>query len=117
MRRLNHSFCHGVAAYSALASAPIVHSNLALIMAGLTCVYAGWFHGRRLAAFLGGIIVAVAGWTTVGILGSPEVGVGIFSMVPFALLVILPEATAAYVVGRVAFTLARRNVDRTRDEQ
>jgi hypothetical protein len=72
-----------------------------LFIAGLICVYAGWFRRRYLASFLGGIIVAVISWTTIAILSSPEVGVGVFFMVPFALLVILPEAVAAYVVGRV----------------
>jgi hypothetical protein len=48
------------------------------------------------------------GWTTIGILSSPGVGFGVFFMVPFALLVILPTALAAYVVGRVIFTIAYR---------
>jgi hypothetical protein len=55
-----------------------------LIVAGLICVYAGWYRRAYLASFLRGIIVAVVGWTTVGILSSPEVGVGVFFMVPFA---------------------------------
>lgn len=101
MRGWNNSFVHGAAAYSAYASAPLVHSNVSWIVAGLICVYAGWFRQAYLASFLGGIIVAVVGWTTVGILSSPGAGFGVFFMVPFALLVILPTALAAYMVGRV----------------
>jgi hypothetical protein len=116
MRRLNNAFIHGVAAYSAFASAPIVHSNLTLFVAGLACVYAGWHRRGNLASFLGGIIVAVVGWTTIGILSSPDVGIGVFFMVPFALLVILPEAVAAYVLGRVIFMIVHRSFDRTQGD-
>jgi hypothetical protein len=114
IRSLNNSFVHGAAAYSAYASAPFVHNDLSWIMAGLICVYAGWFHRAYLASFLGGITVAVLGWTTLGVLSSPDVGFGVFFMVPFALLVILPTALAAYVLGRVIFTIVHRREKRAR---
>ncbi|SDF50733.1 hypothetical protein SAMN05428966_11691 [Massilia sp. PDC64] len=111
--RLNNSFIHGVAAYSAFASPPYFHSNLAWWLAAMICVYAGWHHRRNVAAFLGGIVLAILGWTTFGILSSPGVGAGVFFMVPFALLVLLPEALAAYVVGRVLFMIAHRSIGST----
>lgn len=105
IRSMNNSFVHGAAALSVHASTPFVHHKLALIVAGLICVYAGWFHRAYLASFLGGIIVAVVVWTAIVILSTPELGIGVFVMVPFALSVILPIALAAYVVGRVIFTV------------
>ena len=110
---LNNSLIHGVAAYSAFASAPFVHSNLTWFLAGIICVYAGWHQRRNLAAFFGGIMLAILGWITFAILGSPDVGAGVFFMVPFALLVLLPVAVAAYVAGRVLFKIAHRSVDGT----
>jgi hypothetical protein len=107
-RNFNNSFVHGVAAYSAYALGPFVHSRVSLIAACLICVYAGWFRQAYLASFLGGVIVAVVGWTAAGILSSPEVGFGVFFMVPFALLVILPTVLAGYVIGRIILTIAHR---------
>lgn len=98
--KLNRPFVHGAAAYSACASAPYVHSRISLVMACLVCVYAGWCRQAYLASFLGGIIVAIVGWTLAGILGSPGIGIGVFFMVPFALLLILPAALVAYVLGK-----------------
>lgn len=105
---LNNSFAHGAAAYSAYALGPMLHSQIFLIAAGLICVYAGWFRKAYLASFLGGVIVAVLGWTAGGILSSPEVGFGVFFMVPFALLVVLPTVVAGYVIGRIIFTIGHR---------
>jgi len=105
---LNNSFVHGAAAYSAYALGPFLHSKVGLIAACLICVYAGWFRQAYLASFLGGVIVTVVGWTAEGILSSPEVGFGVFFMVPFALLVILPTVLAGYVIGRIIFTIAHR---------
>jgi len=42
-------------------------------------------------------------------LSSPEVGIGVFFMVPFALLVILPAVLAGYVIG-ILFTIAHRKI-------
>jgi hypothetical protein len=108
MRRLNNSFVHGALAYSAYAWAPLLLGKAAWIVAALLCLYAGWCRQAYLASFLGGVIVAVVGWTAIGILSSPEVGVGVFFMVPFALSVILPTALAGYLLGRVIFALVRR---------
>jgi hypothetical protein len=107
-RNLNNSFVHGAAAYSAYTLAPYVQSWASLILAFLICVYAGWFRQAYLASFLGGVIVSVVGWTAAGILSSPEVGFGMFFMVPFALLVILPTVLVGYVIGRVVFTVTHR---------
>jgi hypothetical protein len=107
-RSLNNSFAHGAAAYSAYALGPFVHSQVSLIAACLICVYAGWFRQAYLASFLGGVIAAVVGWTAAGILISPEAGFGVFFMVPFALLVILPTALGGYVIGRIIFTIMHR---------
>ena len=111
-RSLNNAFMHGVAAYSAFASAPLFHSNLTWLAAAAICVYAGWHRRANLAAFLGGIGVAVVGWTTIGVLRSPDVDANTFLVVPFALLVLVPQALAAYVVGRAVFTIVRRRRDR-----
>jgi hypothetical protein len=81
---------------------------MSLILAFLICVYAGWFRQAYLASFLGGVIVSVVGWTAAGVLSSPEVGFGVFFMVPFALSVILPTVLAGYVIGRVIFKIAHR---------
>lgn len=105
---LNISFVHGAAAYSAYVLGAFLHSQVGLIAACLICVYAGWFRQAYLASFLGGVIVAVVGWTATGILSSPEVDFRVFFMVPFALLVILPTVLAGYVIGRIIFTIARR---------
>jgi hypothetical protein len=105
---LNNSFVHGAAAYSAYALGPVVHSQVGLIAACLICVFAGWFRQVYLASFLGGVIVAVVSWTAAGILSSPEAGFGVFFMVPFALLVILPTVLAGYFIGRMMFTIAHR---------
>jgi hypothetical protein len=105
-RNLNNSFVHGATAYSAYALGPFVHSQVSLIAACVICIYAGWFRQAYLASFLGGVIVGVVGWTAAGILTSPEVGFGVFFMVPFALLVILPTVLAGYVIGRIIFTIA-----------
>jgi hypothetical protein len=107
-RNLNNSFVHGAAAYSAYALGPFVHSQVSLTVASLTCVYAGWFRQAYLASFLGGVIVAIIGWTAAGILGSPKAGFGVFFMLPFALLVILPTVLAGYVIGRILFSIAHR---------
>lgn len=107
-RILNNSFVHGAAAYSAYALGPFVHSRVSLIAACLICVYAGWAHQAYLASFLGGVIVAVVGWTAAGILSSPEAGFGVFFMVPFALLVILPAGLGGYVIGKIIFTIAHQ---------
>ncbi len=111
VRNLNCSFVHGAAAYSACALGPFVQSWVSLIAAGLICVYAGWFRQAYLASFLGGVIVAVVGWTAAGILSSPEVSFGMFFMVPFALLVILPTVLGGYVIGRIIFTIAHRDTN------
>jgi hypothetical protein len=108
LHRLNHSFVHGVAAYAAYASGPIVHNNMGLILACLICVYAGWCRQAYLAAFLGGVITAVVGPIVMTVVGSPDVGAGVFFMVPFALALVLPVALAGYAIGRVAFTMAGR---------
>lgn len=105
---LNNSFLHGAAAYSAYVFGGFLHSQVGLIAACLICVYAGWFRQAYLASFLGGVIVAVVGWTAAGILSSPEVGFGVLFMVPFALSVILPTVLAGYVIGRIIFTIAHR---------
>jgi hypothetical protein len=110
MRRLNNSFVHGALAYSAYAWGPLLLGKASWVVAALLCVYAGWFRRAYLAAFLGGVIVAVVGWTAVGILSSPEVGVGVFFMVPFALLVILPTALAGYLLGRMIAAIANPRV-------
>ena len=107
-RNLISSFVHGAAAYSAYALGPFLHSQVGLIAACLICVYAGWFRQAYLASFLGGVIVAVVGWTAAGILSSPEVGFRVFFMVPFALSVILPTVLAGYVLGRIIFAIAHR---------
>lgn len=109
---LNSSFVHGVATYSAYAIGPFLHSPVGLIASCLICVYAGWFRQAYLASFLGGVIVAVVGWTAAGILSSPEVGFGVFFMVPFALSVILPTVLAGYVIGKIAFTISHRKPNR-----
>ena len=109
---LNNSFMHGGAAYSAFASAPLFHSNLTWLVAAMICVYAGWHRRANLAAFLGGIIAGVVVWATVGVLHSPDVGASTFLFVPFALLVLLPQALGAYVVGRAVFMIVRRRRDR-----
>jgi hypothetical protein len=44
---------------------------------------------------------ADVGWTITGILSSPDVGAGVFFMVPFALSIILPTALIPYVAGRI----------------
>jgi hypothetical protein len=75
-------------------------------------MYAGWHQRAHLAALLGGIVVAVVGWTTIGVLRSPDVGANTFLAVPLGLLVLLPQALAAYVVGRAVFTIVRRRHDR-----
>jgi len=106
--RLNNSFVHGVAAYSAYALTPFVHGSAGSIVAGLVCVYAGWRRQAYLASFLGGIIVAVVGWTVVGMLSLPSPGIGVFFMVPFALLVILPVALVGYVLGKAIRVIAQR---------
>lgn len=106
--KLNNSFAHGAAAYSAYALAPFVQSWVSLVLAFLICVYAGWSRHAYLASFLGGVIVAVVSWTTVGILSSHGTGFGVFFMVPFALPVILPTVLAGYVIGRFLFTIAHR---------
>ena len=105
---------HGVAAYSAFASAPFFHGNLTWLVAAMICVHAGWHQRAHLAAFLGGIVVAVVGWAAIGILRTPDVGANILLVVPFGLLVLLPPALAAYVVGRVAFMIVRRRRGRMR---
>jgi hypothetical protein len=107
-RYVNNSFVHGAAAYSAYALGPFVHSMASLILAGLICVYAGWFRQAYLASFLGGVIVAVVSWTFVGMLSLPEPGFGVFFMVPFALLVILPTVLAGYVIGKIIFAITHR---------
>ena len=56
--------------------------------------------------------MAVVGWTTIGVLRSPDVDANTFLVVPFALLVLVPQALAAYVVGRAVFTIVRRRRDR-----
>lgn len=90
-RNFNNSFVHGAAAYSAYVLGPFVFSRLSLglIAPCLICMYAGWFRKAYLASFLGGVIVAVVSWTAAGILSSSGVDLGMFFMVPFALLVIL----------------------------
>lgn len=111
MRAVSHftnAFVHGAAAYSTYALAPFLQSQVSLVLALLICVHAGWCRQAYLAAFLGGVIVAVVGWTAVGILSSPEVGFGVFFMVPFALLVILPTVLAGYLVGKAISTIAQR---------
>ena len=113
-RGLNNSFMHGVAAYSAFASAPLFHGHLTWLVAAMICGYAGWHQRAYLAAFLGGIVVAVVGWTTIGVLRSSDVGANTFLVVPLGLLVFLPPALAAYVVGRVAFMIVRRRSGRMR---
>jgi hypothetical protein len=105
-QKLNNSFVHGVAAYSAYALAPLVHSWVSLILAFFICVYAGWFRHAYLASFLGGVVLAVISLTAVGILSSPGTGFGVFFMVPFALLVILPTVLAGYLIGRCIFRIA-----------
>lgn len=115
IRGLNNSFVHGAAAYSVYALAPFVHGNLSWILAGLICMYAGWFRRAYLAAFLGGIIVAVVVWTTVGALSLPGTGFGVFFMVPFALLVILPVALVAYTTGKIISALVDRRAKRIGD--
>jgi hypothetical protein len=107
-RNLNNSFVHGAAAYSAYALGPFVQSIVSMMLAGLICVYAGWFRQASLASFLGGVIVAVVSWTFVGMLSLPEPGFGIFFMVPFALLVTLPTVLAGYVIGKIAFAITHR---------
>jgi len=107
-RNLHNSFVHGAAAWSAYALGPFVQSRVSLIAACLICVYAGWFRQAYLASFLGGVIVAVVGWTTVGIMSSPDAGSGVFFMVPFALLAILPTVLVGYVIGKLLFTMTHR---------
>lgn len=107
-RNFNNSFVHGAAAYSAYALGPFVHSPVTLILAGLICVYAGWFRKAFLALFLSGVIVAVVSWTFVGMLSLPEPGFGVFFMVPFAMLVILPTVLAGYGIGKIIFTITHR---------
>ena len=51
-RNFNNSFVHGVAAYSAYALRAFIHSMVSLILAGLICVYAGWFRQAYLASFV-----------------------------------------------------------------
>jgi hypothetical protein len=60
--RLNNSFIHGAAAYSASALGPFVHGSAGMIVACPICVYAGWCRQAYLASFLGGIIVALVGY-------------------------------------------------------
>lgn len=110
LHRFNNSFVHGAAAYSANMLVPYMQSWVAWILAFLICVYAGWFRQSYLASFLGGVIVSVVGWTAIGILISPEVGFGtiFIFMIPFALSVILPEALAGYVIGRIVSKIAHR---------
>jgi membrane-bound ClpP family serine protease len=115
-RKFNNSCVHGAAAYSAYALGPIVHSPVTLILAGLICVYAGWFRQAYLASFLGGVIVAVVSWTFVGMLSLPEPGFGVFFMVPFALLVILPTVLAGYVIGKIIFSITHRRDKRAESD-
>lgn len=109
-RNFNNSFVHGVAAYSACLMAPLVQSSVSMALAFGICVYAGWCRQAYLASFLGGVIVSVVGWTAAGILTSPEVGSGMYFifMVPFALSVMLPEALAGYVIGKIVSKITHR---------
>lgn len=106
----NISFVHGVCAYSIFAIGPFLHSNASSLMALLLCTFAGWFRRAYLLSFIGGIIVSVIAWTAVGVIASSGTGVGVFFMVPFALVVILPIAIAAYFVGRFIFSITHRKV-------
>jgi hypothetical protein len=81
---------------------------ISLILAGLICVYAGWFRQACLVSFLAGVIVAVVSWTFVGMLSLLEPGFGVLFMVPFALLVILPTVIAGFVIGKIVFTMTHR---------
>jgi hypothetical protein len=104
-RNFNNSFVHGVAAYSAYTLSAFLPSQLGPIAAFFLCVYAGWFSRACLASFLGGVTVAVIASTTMGAL---EVGFGVFFMVPFALLVILPAVLGGYIIGKIIFTIMHR---------
>ena len=42
-------------------------------------------------------------------LSLPEPGFGVFFMVPFALLGILPTVLAGYVVGKIFFTITHKS--------
>ena len=105
LRIFDKSFVHGVITYSAYSLGPFLESRLCAIVAFLFCVYAGWSIRSYLPSFLGGVIVAVVIWTAAGAL---EVGFGVFFMVPFALLVILPTALAGYMIGKIIFMITRR---------
>lgn len=103
----NNSFVHGAAAYLSIAAGSVFGIG-GLLLAGIISVYAGWCRQAYLASFLGGVIVAVLGCTAVGALSLPGNGFGVFFMVPFALLIILPATAAGYLVGRFIFTIAHR---------
>jgi hypothetical protein len=105
VRNLNNSFVHGFTAYAAYASAPFTHSILSWVLAGLISIYAGWMRQAYLAAFLGGVIVAVVVLTGAGIFSAPGTPVAVLFMVPFALLLILPAALAGYAVGKIMFAI------------
>ncbi len=107
MRSLNNSFVHGAVAYSALALAPYLQSRWSWIFAATFCVYAGWFHKSCLSSFLGGVIVAVAGYAAVATLSLDGDG-GLFFMSGVALLLILPTMAAGYGVGKIIFVLSHR---------
>lgn len=107
-RHLDNSFVHGAVAFLAYALGPIVHSSMSPIASCLVCVYAGWCRQAYLASFLGGIIVAVLGWTGVGVLFAPGTAVAALFMLPFALLVIVPVAFAGFVVGKGMRVLGNR---------
>lgn len=111
MRSLNNSFVHGVAAHSALALAPYLHSSWSWIFGATICVYAGWFHKSYLSSFLGGVIVAVAGFAAVATLSLDGEGGGLFFMSAVALLLILPTVAAGYGAGRIIFALSHRAKD------
>ncbi|MGJ9420814.1 hypothetical protein ACHAC9_24200 [Massilia sp. CMS3.1] len=111
MRSLNTSFVHGVAAYSALALAPYLQSRWSWIFAATICVYAGWFHKSYLFSFLGGVIVAVAGFAAVATFSLDGEGGGLFFMSAVALLLILPAMAAGYGVGKIIFALSHRAKD------
>jgi hypothetical protein len=116
LRSFNNSFVHGATAWAAYALGPFVHSPATLILAALICVYAGWFRQAYLASFLGGVIVAVVSWTFVGMLSLPKPGFGVFFMVPFALLVILPTVLAGYAIGKIIFVITHRRDERAKDD-
>jgi len=104
-RSFNKSFVHGALVCSAYALGP--YSMVTLVLAGLICVYAGWFRQASLVSFLSGVIVAVVSYTFMEFLREPEMGY-VFFWVPLALLIILPTVLTGYVIGKFIFTITHQ---------